>query len=87
MKQSPELIESLKTAFERNGRAVELRPAMGQKTAITKVRAIVHAVPPRRSSAAASGRSDAQNAMPSGPQSSVSSDANSGFRARRVRAS
>ena len=40
MKQNPELIESIKTAFERNGRAIELRPAMGQKTAITKVRVV-----------------------------------------------
>jgi uncharacterized OsmC-like protein len=40
MKQSPELVESIKTAFERNGRAVELRPAIGQKTAVTKVRVV-----------------------------------------------
>jgi uncharacterized OsmC-like protein len=40
MKHNPELIESIKTAFERNGRAVELRPAVGQKTAITKVRIV-----------------------------------------------
>lgn len=40
MKQNPELTASIKTAFERNGRAIELRPAMGQKTAITKVRVV-----------------------------------------------
>ncbi|HEX6790815.1 MAG TPA: OsmC family protein [Candidatus Krumholzibacteria bacterium] len=40
MKPNPELIESIKTAFERNGRAIELRPGVGQKTAITKVRVI-----------------------------------------------
>src|SRR5205809_661531 len=40
MRQNPELIESIKTAFERNGRAVELRPAMGRKTAVTKVRVV-----------------------------------------------
>lgn len=40
MKSNPELIENIKTAFERNGRAIELRPAVGRKTAITKVRVI-----------------------------------------------
>ena len=40
MKQNPELIENIKTAFERNGRAIELRPAVGRKTAITKVRVV-----------------------------------------------
>lgn len=40
MKQNPELIGSVKTAFERNGRALELRPALGQKTAITNVRVV-----------------------------------------------
>jgi uncharacterized OsmC-like protein len=40
MKQNPELIESIKTAFERNGRAMELRPAVGRKTAVTKVRVV-----------------------------------------------
>jgi uncharacterized OsmC-like protein len=40
MKHNPELIEKIKTAFERNGRAIELRPALGKKTAITKVRVI-----------------------------------------------
>jgi uncharacterized OsmC-like protein len=40
MKHNPELIENIKTAFERNGRAIELRPAVGQKTAITRVRVI-----------------------------------------------
>jgi uncharacterized OsmC-like protein len=46
MKSNPELTESIKTAFERGGRALELRPAVGQKTAITKVRVIegVHCV-------------------------------------------
>lgn len=40
MKPNPELIENIKTAFERNGRAIELRPAVGKKTAITKVRVV-----------------------------------------------
>jgi uncharacterized OsmC-like protein len=40
MKQNPELLERIKTAFERNGRAIELRPGLGQKTAITRVRVI-----------------------------------------------
>ena len=40
MKHNPDLIENIKTAFERNGRAIELRPAVGQKTAITRVRVI-----------------------------------------------
>jgi uncharacterized OsmC-like protein len=40
MKQNPECIESIKTAFERSGRAMELRPAVGQKTALTKIRVI-----------------------------------------------
>jgi uncharacterized OsmC-like protein len=35
-----EIVERIKTAFERNGRAVELRPAVGQKTAITKIRLV-----------------------------------------------
>lgn len=35
-----EIVERIKTAFERNGRAIELRPAMGQKTAITKIRLV-----------------------------------------------
>ncbi len=29
-------VERIKTAFDRNGRAVELRPGVGQKTAVTK---------------------------------------------------
>jgi uncharacterized OsmC-like protein len=35
-----EAVERIKSAFERNGRAIELRPALGQKTAITKVRLV-----------------------------------------------
>ena len=35
---TPEVTERIKSAFERSGRAIELRPAMGQKTAITKAR-------------------------------------------------
>ena len=35
---TPEVTLRIKSAFERNGRAIELRPAMGQKTAITKAR-------------------------------------------------
>ncbi len=35
-----EIVERIKTAFERNGRAVELRPAVGQKTAVMKTRVI-----------------------------------------------
>jgi uncharacterized OsmC-like protein len=37
---NPQTTERIKTAFERNGRAVELRPAVGQKTAITKARMV-----------------------------------------------
>ncbi len=40
MKSNPELIANIKTAFERNGRAIELRPAMGIKTATTRIRVI-----------------------------------------------
>jgi uncharacterized OsmC-like protein len=40
MNENPELMASIKTAFERNGRAIELRPAVGQKTAVTKVRVV-----------------------------------------------
>ena len=40
MKHNPELIENIKSAFERNGRAMELRPGVGQKTAITRVHVI-----------------------------------------------
>lgn len=35
---TPEVTLRIKSAFERNGRAIELRPALGQKTAITKAR-------------------------------------------------
>lgn len=35
-----ESLERLKSAFERNGKAVELRPTLGQKTAITKARVV-----------------------------------------------
>ncbi len=34
------MVERIKTAWERNGRAIELRPAVGQKTAITKTRVL-----------------------------------------------
>lgn len=37
---NPETIERIRSAFERNGRAIELRPGVGQKTAITKVRLV-----------------------------------------------
>ena len=37
---NPETTERIKTAWERNGRAIELRPAVGQKTAVTKTRLI-----------------------------------------------
>jgi uncharacterized OsmC-like protein len=37
---NPETVERIKTAWQRNGRAIELRPAVGQKTAITKTRVI-----------------------------------------------
>lgn len=40
MKHNAHLIESIKSAFERNGRAIELRPGVGQKTAVTRVRVI-----------------------------------------------
>ena len=40
MKHNPERLESIRTAFERNGRALELRPGVGQKTAVTRVRVI-----------------------------------------------
>jgi uncharacterized OsmC-like protein len=36
----PEFVERIKTAWERNGRAVELRPAVGRKTAVTRTRVI-----------------------------------------------
>lgn len=35
-----DIVERIKTAFERNGRAIELRPTLGQKTAVTKVRLV-----------------------------------------------
>jgi uncharacterized OsmC-like protein len=35
---TPEVTLRIKSAFERNGRAIELRPAMGQKTAVTRAR-------------------------------------------------
>jgi uncharacterized OsmC-like protein len=35
---NPEITGRIKSAFERNGRAVQLRPALGQKTAITMAR-------------------------------------------------
>lgn len=34
-----DVVERIKTAFDRNGRAIELRPGVGQKTAVTKTRA------------------------------------------------
>lgn len=37
---NPEIVERIKTAFERNGRAIELRPAVGQRTAVMKTRVI-----------------------------------------------
>lgn len=37
---TPEVTQRIKSAFERNGRAIELRPAMGQKTAVTKARIV-----------------------------------------------
>jgi uncharacterized OsmC-like protein len=40
MKYNPDLIDGIRTAFERNGRAIELRPGLGQKTAITRVRVV-----------------------------------------------
>ena len=33
-----DVVERIKTAFDRNGRAIELRPGVGQKTAVTKTR-------------------------------------------------
>jgi uncharacterized OsmC-like protein len=35
-----ETTERIKSAFERNGRAVELRPSLGQKTAVTVARVV-----------------------------------------------
>jgi uncharacterized OsmC-like protein len=40
VKHNPGLIESIRDAFERNGRALELRPGVGRKTAVTKVRVV-----------------------------------------------
>jgi len=37
---NPETTQRIKSAFERNGRAVELRPTLGQKTAITSARIV-----------------------------------------------
>ncbi|HEU4928947.1 MAG TPA: OsmC family protein [Candidatus Krumholzibacteria bacterium] len=37
---NPAVVERIKTAFERNGRAIELRPAVGQKTAVTTTRLV-----------------------------------------------
>jgi uncharacterized OsmC-like protein len=37
---NPEITGRIKSAFERNGRAVQLRPALGQKTAVTKARIV-----------------------------------------------
>jgi len=33
-----EVVERIKTAFDRSGRAIELRPGVGKKTAVTKTR-------------------------------------------------
>lgn len=33
-----DVVERIKTAFDRNGRAIELRPGVGQKTAVSKTR-------------------------------------------------
>ena len=38
--ENQEITERIKSAFERNGRAIELRPAMGQKTAVTRARIV-----------------------------------------------
>jgi len=35
---TPDALQRIKTAFDRNGRAIELRPTLGQKTAVTKIR-------------------------------------------------
>jgi uncharacterized OsmC-like protein len=37
---NPETTRRIKSAFERNGRAVELRPTLGQKTAVTSARIV-----------------------------------------------
>jgi len=37
---NPEVVERIKTAFDRNGRAIELRPGVGRKTAVTKTRVV-----------------------------------------------
>jgi uncharacterized OsmC-like protein len=37
---TPEALQRIKSAFERNGRAIELRPLLGQKTAVTKARVV-----------------------------------------------
>ena len=36
--RDPDKVEKLKTAVERNAKAIELRPSIGQGTAVTKVR-------------------------------------------------
>lgn len=40
MKHNSEITEKIKTAFERDGHAIELRPSVGKKTAVTKVRVL-----------------------------------------------
>ena len=35
-----ETVQRIKTAFERNAQALQLRPALGQKTAVTSVRVV-----------------------------------------------
>jgi len=37
---NPEIVERIKSTFERNGRAIELRPGIGQKTAVMKTRVV-----------------------------------------------
>jgi len=37
---TPDAVQRIKTAFERNGRAIELRPTLGQKTAVTRARVV-----------------------------------------------
>ena len=37
---NPEVVERIKTAFDRNGRAIELRSGVGQKTAVTQTRVV-----------------------------------------------
>jgi len=40
MKHNPEQLEKIKTAWERNEQAVTLRPGVGQKTAVMRVRVL-----------------------------------------------